>query len=267
MPDEITLDKSNIRDLQFGSQVLGDYAIFIHDALAPGETVQIKQASKFISLFNDLFAKSKEPLSVEQLAALNKKTFQDVQDIRKYILNILKLQINKNIIINLHTQNLNMMVTTSELLLDGLNGYMHDKFPNPSNLSSTWLQNIYITTLTLQDRLGILHFEERNKAGGFADTFLNLFSKSIVLDGMRRTGLTDFPALHQFYREIYNTMVSYATFLVDLINIISKNEYTGILTLLHIDNIYRRVCFFMTQLARVSDIPKPVCDSTSPRMQ
>lgn len=267
MAERTNIETSNIKDLQFGFQLLGDDARFIHIALSSQAKDEIKKAQEFITLFDDLYAKSRQPLSASQLKELNQLAFQKVQDIRKYILQILRQQISKTIVINLNPNYLNMMVNTTELLLDGLSAYMRNTFPDTTNLASTWLQNIYITTLTIQDKLGILYFEERTKAGAFAAIFTNLYNKSLILDGLRRTGLNNIPAFNRFYNQIQNHMIAYAEYLVDLINIITKKEYVGMLTLLDVDSMYRRACFFMTKLSLISEIKAPVCDPAGPRLE
>lgn len=267
MADNKSIVESNIDDLQFGFQLLGDYARFIRDALSTQAKSEIEKTLAFITVFDDFYAKSRQTLSDDQLKELNGQAFELVQEFRKFILQILRQQISKTIVINLNPNFLNMMVNTAELLLDGLSAYMRNTFPDTTNLASTWLQNIYITTLTIQDKLGILYFEEKTKAGEFAAIFINLYNKSLILDGLRRTGLDNFPAFNQFYNQIQFNMIAYAEYLVDLINIILKKEYVGMLTLLDIDSMYRRACFFMTKLSLISDIQAPVCDSASPRQE
>ncbi len=267
MENSTTFETSNLTDLKFGFQLLGDYARFISNALSPESAAEAQKAKAFIALFDEMYTKSGNALSGTKLADLNRQAFQDVQDFRKYALQVLRGQISKTIIISLDPQTLNMMVNTAELLLDGLGAYMRNTFPDTSHLTSTWLQNIYTSTLLIQDRLGILFYGAREKAGEFANTFLHLYNKSLMLDGMRRTGLDKIAPFGHFCKEIKSQLTSYAEYLVDLISLITNNEYIGLLTLLEVDSIYRRVCFFLTKLAQISEIKAPACDPTAPRRE
>jgi hypothetical protein len=267
MENSISIHTSNINDLQFGFQLLGDYARFILNAIGPGSISEAEKAREFIALFDGRYARSRQTLSSDELKQLNRQAFEDVQEFRKYVLQILRLQISRTIVINLKPQTLNMMTNTTELLLDGLSAYMRNAFPDTAHLTSTWLQNIHITALDIQDKLGILYFEEKAKAGGFADRFFDLFNKSLIIDGMRRTGLENLPAFKQFFNQIRKNMLAYAEYLVDLTVMISAKEYVGMLTLLEVDSTYRRVCFFITKLSLISEIEPPVCDPAGPRRE
>ena len=258
---------SNIDDLQFGFQLLGDYSRFIRDALSCQAMTETEKAQEFITVFDELYTKSRQLLSSDHMKDLNGQAFQSVQEFRKYILQLLKKQISKTIKINLNPPSLNMMVNTTELLLDGLSAYMRNTFPDTTHLTSTWLQDIYIAILNIHDKIGVLYFEDRAKAEEFAKFFLNLYSKSLILDGLCRTGLEKIPAFNQFYNQIQKHMIRYAEFLVELINLLIKKECIGMLTLLDVDSMYRRACFFMTKLSLISDIQAPVCDPASPRME
>jgi len=266
MQDSTAIEKSNRADLAFGFQLLGDYARFICDAVCYRYQEVINGCAGFIKTFDDLYARSLQAMTSEELAASNKEAYTNVQDFRKYLLTVLKGQIDQNIVIHENPQTMNMMVNTTELLLDGLAAYMRGEYPDTSTLATVWMENILITALDIENHIGNLYFEKKTKAREFAELFLKLHMKSLTLDGMRRTGMKDFPALTEFYGEIQLAMVGYAELLVDLIRLISDKKYTGMLTLLDVDSTYRRACFFMTKLSQISDIPAPVCDPASPRM-
>lgn len=267
MEDDTAIRKSNRGDLAFGSQLLGDYARFLCDAICYRFKTEIGRCQGFIKTFDDLYAKFVKETAGGEMAALNAQVYADMQAFRKYILDILRKQIAQEIIVYLNPQYLNMVVNSTELLLDGLASYMRGEYPDTTKLTSTWLENMFITVLTIENRIGDLYFEQKTKAEEFAELFLKLHMKSQTLDGMRRTGLKGFPALTEFYDEIQRAMADYAGFLIDLIRLISEQKYTGMLTLLEVDSIYRRACFFMTKLSKISTIAAPVCDPASPRMK
>lgn len=267
MQDNTTIGKSNRADLAFGTQLLGDYARFICDAICYKFESEINGCKKFIETFDGLYAETLHAMTSEELAAINAKVYRDLQAFRKYLLSILQAQIKQEVLIHMNPQTLNMMVNTTELLLDGLAAYMRGEYPDTSTLTTVWLENMTITALDIENHVGNLYFEQKNKARDFAELFLKLHMKSQTLDGMRRTGLKDFPAMNEFYDEIQKAMIGYAEFLVDLIRLIADKKYTGALTLLDVDSTYRRACFFTTKLSQISAIPAPACNPAAGRTE
>ncbi len=253
---------------QFWLQIMGDHARFILTPLSPIETEETDRVKSFIQLFDGLLAQARQTLTDEQKNKLNQDAYKTVQDFRKYILHLIKRQITGNIRMNLNPAPLNMMVNYAELYLNILHSFKEGSIPAMyiTTISSIWLHNIYIQALMIQQELGIVFFRERKQAFDFANLFLDLYSKSIILDGLRRTGENDFPALVEFTLQINETMREYAEYLVDLLNLIRTKKYIGMLNNLDVDDMYRKICYYMIQLSNVSEIRPPVCDPTSPRL-
>ncbi len=244
---------------------MGDYARFICDAICYKFESDIDGCKEFITVFDSLYTETLHTMTDEELAARNKKAYKNVQEFRKYLLSILKEQIEQELLIHMNPQTLSMMVNTTELLLDGLAAYMRGEYPDTSTLTTEWLENMMISSLAIENHIGNLYFEQKNKARDFAELFLKLHMKSHTLDGMRRTGLKDFPAMSELYDEIQKAMIGYAEFLVDLTRLIADKKYTGALSLLNVDSTYRRACFFMIKLSQISTVPAPACNPAAGR--
>ena len=106
---EVTLFEHN-----FWLQVLGDDSRFIFNSLSPKETYFIKQASRFINLFDDLLQESRKTISDEILHKLNYKAYSAAMEIRELKLTILSKQIEDKIDINLSPTFINHMIKELE---------------------------------------------------------------------------------------------------------------------------------------------------------
>ncbi len=256
-------------DNRFWLQLMGDHARLVFKSLSPDEKQEIGEAQSFITRLDGLLEEARKNPEEKAQINLGGRAEKAAQDFRKYILHLLKRQITGDLAIDLNPATLSMIVNSAEIFIDVLNAYLKGRLPsfNALILYSFWLQNIYIDSLNIQKDIGILYFEERQKAGEFADLFLKLYNTASIIDGLHRTGLSAFPAQDKFNDQVQGTMIAYAEYLVDLIKLIVNNQYIGSLSLLFVDSTYRQLCYFMTKLSEVSTVKPPVCDPTSPRME
>lgn len=86
---------------QFWLQILGDHSRFILNALSPKEVSFIQQANEFIDLFDNLLKRSRQPLSKEDIPALNNHAYDAAMKIREFKLSILNRHITGKIAISL----------------------------------------------------------------------------------------------------------------------------------------------------------------------
>jgi hypothetical protein len=259
----------NFFDNRFWLQLLGDRSRLILKSLSPTETTEVQQTQRFILLFDNLLNRARQNPTEDKLKQLNQEAERTTQDFRKYILHLLKRQMIEELSIDINPATFNMIVNSAEMYLEILSFYRQNIIPsfNSVVLTSKWLQNIYIDTLILQNDIGIMYCTERDRAGEFAKLFLNLYYTSVMLDGLRRTGLDKFPALEQFNDQLQENLERFAEYLVDLIHKIPEKRYIGKISLLFVDSTYRQVCYYMIRLSEVSTIKPPVCDPTSLRRE
>lgn len=256
-------------DSRFWLQLLGDRARLVFRSLSPDEIQEAQTVNQFIADLDALLKEARKELTEDALKSLGKRAERSVQDFRKYILYFLRRQITGDLVIDVNPATLNMIVNSAEIYLGILNAYLKGSQLsfNSLILASIWLQNVYIDSIVIQNDIGIIYYEERQRAGEFASLFLNHYYTATIMDGLHRTGLSSFPALDKFNDQVQRIMISYAEYLVDLIYLITKIEYIGSLSLLFVDSTYRQVCYYMTKLSEVSAIKPPACDPSSPRME
>lgn len=274
MQDNTTITKTqtpNELDNRFWLQVMGDYARFIITGLPSYDTEFLNRAQQFKTLFDGLLKRARSTLTDQQLQALNQEAYQATQDLRRFVLEIIRKIITQetDIIANLSPEVLNHMVNDTEIYLTNLAAYLRDASArvNSTQVTLDWLFNIYTTCKFIGDNLSIAFFRERSRAEAFQTQFLNLYLKAFLLNGFRRTGLQTFPSLIQANDEIQEIMQEYATFVVDLIRLKADKKIIGSISTLFLDNTYRQLCYYMTQLSEVSTFKPPLCDPASPRKE
>jgi Protein of unknown function (DUF2935). len=262
---------ANELDNRFWLEVMGDYARLIITGLPETQADFLNRAQQFKTLFDNLLERAMGTFTIEQLKLFNQEAYQATQNIRTFILEIIKRIITQesDIIANLYPEILNHMINDTELYLTNLAAYLGDISArvNSTQVSLDWLFNIYTTCKYIGDNLSIAFFRERSKAEIFQNQFLNLYLKAFLLNGFRRTGLSEFPSLIQANDEIQEIMMGYATFIVDLIRLKTQKKIIGPLSTLFLDNTYRQLCYYMTQLSEASTIKPPLCDPSSPRRE
>lgn len=260
MPDSI------IYEDRFWLQVMGDYARFMRNTIYSAATAEVERAISFITELDELLARSRQTLSDEDVKLFHQQVFQAVQEFRKFILVILKKQISEKNIIVMIPAMLNEYVNDTERYLDILSTYMENNtILNPVIDNATWLIKIYTGAIHLLDSIGISFINYKRKAVEFSNITLDLYLRSYIIIGLRRTSLQTFPALEQIIVDIQSQMTEYAEYLVDMIKLLKEKKLLGSMTLLDLDNQYRQLCYYLTKLSMFSDIKPPVCDPTSPR--
>jgi hypothetical protein len=221
-------------------------------------------------LLDGLLARSRGTMSDAQLKQLNQNAYQVAQDYRKFVLHLIRRQISEKVILSLRPSFLNHIVNDAEQYIDRLNLYINDHVPDlgPAGVNLTWLLNIYVNTMTLEDGLDATAFDHyKRSAMEFGNTFLDLYFKAYVMNGLRRCGLDDFPALASLSDDVEVQMIKFAEFIVDLIGLMENKKVLGNITILYLDNFYRQLCYYMTELSTVSKVNVPVCDPASPRKE
>lgn len=259
----------NISDNQFWLQIMGDNARFILFALSHMETNEIETAQAFVSLFDSLLVSARDNLTGDQLQQLNQEAFHATQDFRKFILKVLRRQINQPNIIYLHPAPLNSMVNETEEYLNILTAYMQNKKPDltPIHLNLMWLLDAYAHAKNLANYIDITHQDILIETLRFSDNFNALFMRALLLNGLLRTGLTNLPALDQLSIDSANEMLSFKKFIEEIQTFVRQKKILGILAPLYLDHIQREICYIITNLSTVSAVAPPNCNPSSPRIE
>ena len=254
-------------DNQFWLQVMGDHAIMIYQNLSPLESQIIKQTEEFIRTYNELMTQARTELTDDQVRQLIQRALETTRRFLQYKSNILSKQLTEMIRLSLSTGIINHMINEANEYLYILSQYAADIVPKFSSVHYhvLWLRDALEHSNIIESFTGFPYREVSVQAHNFTNTFEILYSKAFEFNEYMRTGLKYFPAIDQLNTDAYNNYSLFAEFLVDLILKIDKKRIVIPLNMLFIDHMYREACYYLTQLADVSESRRPTCDPAAPR--
>ena len=254
---------------QFWLQILGDHSRFILDALSPLETDFIYQADSFSTLFDNLLKTSRRPLSDEELNTLTHQAYAAAVKFREFKLNILSRQITTQVTISLPPTFINHMVNELDEYLFILTSLINGHRPpiTPIHLHLLWLLDGSGHASSIASTLDMTQKQLIKKRKKYSKKFDNLYLRSIEYNTYTRTGIYDFPAIHQLNNDADELMTYFKKFLKELEVGIIQNKILGNISPLVPDHMFREECYYLSKLSMVSDIKDPECDPTKPRIE
>lgn len=240
----------------FWLQILGDHMRFILNALTARETEHAQQAEHYITLFDTLFAQSREYLPEIAQERFLDTTYNSAQQARMFVLGLLRRQLMGEYCINIAPGFLNQMANEAEEYLRILDhaGKGVDSLMHPIHYHLLWLFNCSISADTLNAGLDPAEREILKGCHRFMHKFDNLYLKSIELMGFLRTGLPEFSCLHKLNADVVDDLASFAAFLLELEDRLQNKEVLGTLSRLQVNHIYRKACYYACKLSEVSDL-------------
>lgn len=255
---------------RFWLQVLGDHARFIFSALAPSEQEDIQRATYFITTFDQLLEQSRRSLSANELMVLNQQAYQQAEAIREFKLNLIQKHLIGKIELDLPPTFINHMVNEVEEYLRILTALLAGQVPpsqNPVCYHLLWLLDAEGHAAGLASDLDSVERDLIERAKAFMVQFDDYYTKAVEMAGYQRTCLSEFPALSRFNRQVETTILMFKEYLRNLEGLVASNQALGTLTPLIPDHMAREECYYLIKLAEVSEVKKPDCDPTRPRVQ
>lgn len=259
---------SNMEENRIWLQILGDGALLISHRLLP-DIPEAQQAKAFADSFDRLLSRAMQKLTAGELDQLNREAYTATRDIREFFLNILRKTVTQGFLIMMKPIYINNFISLVEKYLYLLGLYMDNREPDfvPVVQDIFWLPIFYADARLIADNVGNFQENIRNEANEFSKNFTSLFQFAFELQGVFRIGQTDFPIANQYRKVVREALEQFAVLVVDLIRLAQQNMIPGTLTLLSLDNTYRKLCYYTTQLSIMAGLPKPACDPASPRLR
>lgn len=264
-----TYNDSVLFEHRFWLQVLGDHARFIFTALAPDERGKIQQAKLFIDTFDNLLETSRKDLNSAQLDLLNKSAFSAAQSIRSFKLMIISEQLVEKVKIELPPTFINHMVNEVEEYIALLACILNNQYPspNPIHYHLLWIPDASGHAAAIASKLDPVEKPLIKRSKNFSKTFDELHIKSIEEAGYMRTNLCKFPALSRLNSEAESEISCFSAFLKELEALVKEKKVLGTLLPIMLDHMYREECYYLNKLSQVSEVSKPNCDPTKPRVE
>ncbi len=255
-------ENSNILDNKFWLSFLKANAQYVLYTLSYIHTKEIEQAQDLVKRFDGLHQRTLENITDEQLKQINREAYQTAQDLREFILHILKGKINNSIIIYLLPTQLNNMVNRTEEYLNMMAAYMQNSTPelSPIHLNLAWLMDAYTQAESISNNVDVTFKGVQTKAAQFANEINALFMRTLLLKGIQRTGLTQFPAIDQLSQDTAYQMQSFYDFIEELRVLTKENKLFGTIYPILFDQIQRETCYYHAKLSQASSLPPPDCN-------
>lgn len=238
----------------FWLQILGDHSRFIFNALSPLETAYIREADKFIEIFDNLLEKSYKADSDEEIAELNSEAYSAAMKIREFKLSIITKQIKDKIKIGLPPTFINHMVNELEEYLCIIDSLKIGKIPASYDihLHLLWLPDGVGHALSVSSSLDMTEKELIKKSKAYSKIFTDLYLRTIEFKGYTRTGIYDFEALRKHNDDADESMTSFKEFLKYLKESILNKKTLGTLSPMMADHMYREESYYLTKLSMAS---------------
>ncbi len=263
-----TLTYNNHFEIRFWSEIMGDNARIILQALHPDDTAEIAKARKYITQFDNLVNRMGKKLSSDELTLINDEAFEATENIRQYFLHILDLQMTQGFLILIKPLLINHMVDLASEYLRILYAFIHNRLPafDPIDQDILWLPTFLAQSKYVSDNVGFYENDTRQEAEQYAFKFQNLFNFSLELKGISRIGKRNFPIENKHRRDMEQTLRDYANFIAKVMLNVQRYETPGILSLEYMDRANRILCYYLKQLSTLSNSVEPECDPASPRL-
>ncbi len=252
-------DNCNILDNRFWLPFLKTNIQYILYSLSYIQTKEIEEAQALINRLEILYQRT---LTGEGLMQIDQDAYKTIQDLRRFILHILKGKMDNSIIIYLLPAQLNNMVNRTEEYLNLLAAYTQNKIPDimPIDINIAWLMDAYTQAEIIANNVDFTFKDVQTKSLHFADAINALFMRAILLKGIMRTGLTHFPAIEQLSTETADQMHSFYQFIEELRALTLENKIFGTIYPVLLEQIQRETCYYHTKLSQASSLPTPDCD-------
>jgi hypothetical protein len=255
---------------RFWLQILGDHSRFILNALSSKEVAEIQRAEYFINIFDELLENARrEKLSNFEIDDLTLKAYRHSQEIREFKLHLLKKHLTGEISIGLPPTFINHMLNELEEYLCILKFIMTKSIPraNPVHHHLLWLLDGAGHAAAINSSLDDIEKMFKEKSRSFTKGFEDLYQKSVEMAGYLRIRQNNFPALNRLNTEAEEKMISFVNFLEIIEELRLKKELLGTINPLIPDHMLREECYYLTKLSLVSEIARPDCDPTKPRIK
>ncbi|MFG6115929.1 DUF2935 domain-containing protein [Halobacillus sp. MO56] len=253
----------------FWLQILGDHARFIRDSLYPSETEDIEKTKQFITIFDEMGAKSKN-LSFEEAKTFTKKAGEHARNFRVYKLSLIQRSLEGKIGIHLTPTFINHMVNELEEYLLVI-GYLGKRKEPPVfhelHHHMLWLLDASGHAGAINDTMDATEQQIKKQSDAFRQTFNDLYLKSVEMTGYLRANIESFPALTRFNNETKVEMKLFQTFLKELEEMELTDEALSSFTALMADHMFREECYYLFKVAQSTASKYPDCDPTKSRLE
>ncbi|MDQ6599290.1 DUF2935 domain-containing protein [Bacillus salipaludis] len=250
---------------RFWLQILGDHSRFIHEALAPVEKNEIQIASEFIHSFDNLLEQAKSA----DINQLTDKAETETLRLRDFKLNLIKRHLTSKIKIHLSPSFLNHMVNELEEYVRVLKHLKSQEIPpifHELHHHLVWILDAAGHASAISSNLDSVEKTLKEKSDSYTKHFEDFYLKAVEMTGFLRTQLTNFPALEKLNSDVTLEIKLFQNFLQEIEELELSAQALGTFSPLMADHMFREECYYLMKLAESTNVDKPNCDPTKPRL-
>lgn len=258
--------KAAIFEHRFWLQVLGDHGRFLRDALSPKETEEIKAATYFITIFDQLL----NEVAHADLIALSRRADEEAKKIRDFKLELLSKMLTGRVTIQFTPSFINHMVNEVEEYIRVLDYLKRSAIPpifHELHHHIIWLLDAAGHSGAISDQLDATEKQLKEKSDQYTKRFEDFYLKAVEMAGFLRTNLSSFPALQRMNTNITLEMRLFMGFLAELEEMELNNQVLSAISPLMADHMYREECYYLAKVAESAGMQAPGCDPGKPRTQ
>ncbi|UFJ39314.1 DUF2935 domain-containing protein [Brevibacillus humidisoli] len=263
-------DQAALFEHRFWLQIMGDHARFILQGLAPTETEEWKRAEYFKQVYDLLLEKARLELSGDELTKLTEQAQHYTIEFRSFKLHLLRRHLVGEIAISLPPTFINHMVNELEEYVRILQCLCKGEAPapcHPVHYHLLWLPDAAGHAGSITSSLDLVEHQLKEKSREYTRSFEQLYLKAVELAGYLRTHLEQFPALSRFNHQVELEIALFTKFLHEIEEMELTDTVLGTLSPLMPDHMAREECYYLINLAHVTELTPPDCDPTRPRVE
>jgi hypothetical protein len=262
-------DLSILEEHRFWLQILGDQADILSFRIDPAETADIGQAIQLRDRFYGLYDQSRQyNLTDVQMSELNRNALKESLEYKSFLILILRKQLLEKYYIGLMPVFVNSFISKTNMYISIIEEYAQGRKPvlTSAGFLGFWLPVLAPYAAWVESNIGIYFNNFRLRAHQYSQAFLNDYVRiaenlRIIQNGM----MEDFPLIQEVASEVYDRLLSYATFVVDTMIRVEQRRLPSSLNHIFLDHFYRILCYVTTQMSIILKKDRPACDFTAPR--
>ncbi|WP_108991362.1 DUF2935 domain-containing protein [Paenibacillus agaridevorans] len=252
----------------FWLQILGDHSRFIYNALSPKELQDIRKASQFIFVFDQLLKQARDAMASDASEDFTNHALEATTELRTFKLDLLDRLLLGQVSIALSPTFINHMVNELEEYLRILISLREGKgvpvFPSLHH-DLLWLPDAAGHAGAIAADLDGVEKRLIERSQKFEKHFNDYYLKAIELVGYFRTLREQYPALKRFHADVDLEMKVFMTFLKEIEELELSEELLSRIDPLMPHHMYREECYYLLKLSESGQIAAPDCDPAKPR--
>jgi hypothetical protein len=211
-----------------------------------------------------------EKTKSEEIGQLTAEAENETQKFRDFKLNLIKRHLVGKIKIQLSPSFLNHMINELEEYLRILKHLKAMEVPpvyHEVHHHLVWILDAAGHSSAISSNLDSVEKRLKEKSDHYTQHFEDFYLKAVEMAGFLRTKLNNFPALDKLNSDVTLEIKLFQNFLHEIEELELSAKALGTFSPLMADHMSREECYYLMKLAEATNVEKPNCDPTKPRLK